>query len=103
VEGLANESIDRNIVTAIVALASSIGMSIVAEGVEQAAQAEVLRGLGVRYQQGFLYQRPGPPEMMARYLQQLQQNRLKLVDQVTIDAAAKAILKDSISDGAGND
>lgn len=71
VEGLANQSIDRSIVTAIVTLAESIGMSIVAEGVEQTDQAEILASLGVRFQQGFLYQRPGPPETMARYLQQI--------------------------------
>ena len=72
VEGVANESIDRSIVTAIVTLADSIDMSIVAEGVEQTDQAEILASLGVRFQQGFLYQRPGPPESMTRYLQRVQ-------------------------------
>ncbi len=71
VEGVANESIDRSIVAAIVSLAEGIGMSIVAEGVEQPSQAEILRDLGVRYQQGFLHQRPGPPETMSRHLERL--------------------------------
>ena len=71
VEGVANESIDRSIVTAIVTQADGIGMSIVAEGVEQPAQAEILRDLGVRYQQGFLHQRPGPPETMVPHLERL--------------------------------
>jgi EAL domain-containing protein (putative c-di-GMP-specific phosphodiesterase class I) len=92
VEGLANESVDRNIVTAIVSLASGIGMSIVAEGVEQQGQADVLRSLGVRYQQGFLYQRPGPPEKMTRYLHRLQHGSGTLIDHETFDAeVAKAM------------
>ncbi len=71
VEGVVNESIDRSVVTAIVGVADAIGMSIVAEGVENPVQADVLRQLGVRYQQGFLHQRPGPPETMDRHLEQL--------------------------------
>lgn len=71
VEGVANESIDRRVVNAIVSQAADIGMSIVAEGVEQPAQAEILRDLGVHYQQGFLHQRPGPPEVMAAHLDRL--------------------------------
>ncbi|MDH3294204.1 MAG: EAL domain-containing protein [Acidimicrobiia bacterium] len=103
VEGLANESVDRNIVTAIVSLASSIGMSIVAEGVEQADQAAVLRALGVRYQQGFLYQRPGPPEMMIRYLQRLQESP-DVLDGESFDAAvAKAMFETSILDSPSGD
>ncbi|MDH4276618.1 MAG: bifunctional diguanylate cyclase/phosphodiesterase [Acidimicrobiia bacterium] len=71
VEGVANESIDRSVVNAIVTQADGMGMSIVAEGVEQLAQAEILRDLGVRYQQGFLHQRPGPAEAMTPHLDRL--------------------------------
>ncbi len=71
VEGVANESIDRSVVNAIVAQAAGIGMSIVAEGVEHAEQAEILRDLGVRFQQGFLHQRPGPPDVMSAHLERL--------------------------------
>lgn len=71
VEGVANESIDRSVVSAIVAQAGGIGMWIVAEGVEQPDQAEILRDLGVRFQQGFLHQRPGPPDAMAAHIERL--------------------------------
>ena len=104
VEGLANESIDRNVVTAIVSLAEDIGMSIVAEGVEQPEQADVLRELGVRLQQGFLYQRPGPADTMVRHLHRLQHGPETDVDDETFDAAvADVLLEASSSDGSGND
>ncbi len=65
VEGVDSGSIDRRIVEAIVHLADSIGMAVVAEGVETAAQASALGELGVRLQQGFYHRRPGPAEDMA--------------------------------------
>jgi diguanylate cyclase (GGDEF)-like protein len=81
VEGLADASIDRSIVAAVVNLAGEIGMSVVAEGVEQVDQSRILSDLGVRFQQGFLYQRPGPPEVMDRHIRRLAQRpRLVPVD-----------------------
>ncbi len=104
VEGLANESIDRNVVTAIVSLAEDIGMSIVAEGVEQPEQADVLRELGVRLQQGFLYQRPGPADTMVRHLHRLQHGPETDVDDETFDAAvADVLLETSPSDSSGGE
>lgn len=52
-EGLASESI----VAMIVALGASLGVTVVAEGVETAAQAARLRALGARYGQGFYFGR----------------------------------------------
>lgn len=68
VEGIASDEVDRKIVAAIVALANSVGMSVVAEGVETAAQARILGELGVDYLQGFLFARPGPPTNMNELL-----------------------------------
>jgi EAL domain-containing protein (putative c-di-GMP-specific phosphodiesterase class I) len=51
-------------VTAIVALAESMGMEVVAEGVEYVEQVTVLKELGVEFIQGFYFQRPGPSERM---------------------------------------
>ena len=48
------------LVRAILALASTIGIETIAEGVETARQQEVLLQLGCRYGQGFLYGRPKP-------------------------------------------
>ena len=43
---------------ALVSFASRIGAEIIAEGIETASELEVLRGLGIRYGQGFLLCRP---------------------------------------------
>jgi len=64
IEDMANDVVDRKIVAAIVALAASVGMTVVAEGVESAAQASILEELGVDHLQGFLFARPGPASAM---------------------------------------
>jgi len=48
------------VVRAIVALADSLGIEIIAEGVETPAQRERLLALGCTYAQGFLFGRPQP-------------------------------------------
>ena len=58
VEGIATDEVDRKIVAAIVALAKSVGMSVVAEGVESNEQVKILTELGVDHLQGFLFARP---------------------------------------------
>lgn len=59
---------DSPIVRAIVAIASGLGLHIVAEGVETALQAEYLDGLGVREMQGFLLGRPMSAGMLQTLL-----------------------------------
>jgi EAL domain-containing protein (putative c-di-GMP-specific phosphodiesterase class I) len=49
----------RIIVEGIIRIAGSLGTTIIAEGIETVAEYDVLRGLGVRYIQGFLLARPG--------------------------------------------
>jgi diguanylate cyclase (GGDEF)-like protein/PAS domain S-box-containing protein len=56
------------IVTALIALASSMKMSVVAEGVETLEQLELLRELGCRRIQGYLYSRPLTREDATRLL-----------------------------------
>jgi EAL domain-containing protein (putative c-di-GMP-specific phosphodiesterase class I) len=46
------------IVKTIIDLASALGMDVVAEGVETREQRNILRDLGCRYGQGFLFSRP---------------------------------------------
>lgn len=48
------------VIRAIVALAGSLGMEIIAEGVETLPQRDRLMELGCTYAQGFLYARPEP-------------------------------------------
>jgi len=46
------------VVTAIIALARSLGLSVVAEGVETQRQTDVLHRLGCRVMQGYLFAKP---------------------------------------------
>jgi EAL domain-containing protein (putative c-di-GMP-specific phosphodiesterase class I) len=58
------------VVTAIIALARSLGLRVIAEGVENLRQMEVLHRLGCGVMQGFLFSRPIPPEELETRLQQ---------------------------------
>lgn len=51
---------DRAIVSAIIALADSLQLSTVAEGVETEQQFALLQGKGCRYAQGYLFSAPMP-------------------------------------------
>jgi diguanylate cyclase (GGDEF)-like protein len=50
-----------NLVDAVNKMLTSLNLKVVAEGVEHAEQADKLRELGIRYQQGFLHGRPALP------------------------------------------
>lgn len=52
---------DSSILTAIIGMSHSLGLTVVAEGVENAAQAGHLRRAGCDAGQGFLFGRPAPP------------------------------------------
>jgi EAL domain-containing protein (putative c-di-GMP-specific phosphodiesterase class I) len=49
----------RMIVAGIVRIAESLGIAVIAEGVETRAEFDALRLLGIRYIQGYLLARPG--------------------------------------------
>ena len=58
------------VVTAIIALARSLGLRVVAEGVENMRQMEVLHRLGCGMMQGFLFSKALAPEALDQWLQQ---------------------------------
>lgn len=58
------------VVTAIIALARSLGLRVIAEGVENLRQMEVLHRLGCGVMQGYLFSRPQPPEDIQTWLEQ---------------------------------
>lgn len=62
VTGIETDPARRALAAALLSFAEDIGAQVVAEGVETAAQAEVLTALGVRWAQGWLYGRPAPAE-----------------------------------------
>ncbi len=53
---------DREVLRSIVQLGHSLGMTVIAEGIEEPAVLEQLRDLGCDVAQGFLLGRPGPGE-----------------------------------------
>jgi EAL domain-containing protein (putative c-di-GMP-specific phosphodiesterase class I) len=61
---------DAAIVRATVSLAKSLGMMVVAEGIEEAAQADALRAIGCDVGQGYLFARPlSAADILERYRQ----------------------------------
>jgi diguanylate cyclase (GGDEF)-like protein/PAS domain S-box-containing protein len=58
------------IALAIMALAKSLNLKVIAEGVETEHQVRTLREHGCEFMQGFLFSRPVPAEEMTRLLQQ---------------------------------
>ncbi len=60
VAGLGVSREDTAIVDASIAMASSLGLQVVAEGVEDLGQLDALRERGVRYAQGYALSRPVP-------------------------------------------
>ena len=63
-----HEPAGLSLVQAIVNIASALSLQTVAEGVEDAATAEVLRSLGVHYLQGYYFARPMPREAFLDWL-----------------------------------
>ena len=52
----------REFMRAVLEFARRLGLRTVAEGVERASQADVLRELGCDMMQGYLVARPAPPD-----------------------------------------
>lgn len=65
---LAQGNDDAAIVSAIIALGQTLGLKIVAEGVETAEQQELLTRLGCHTLQGYLLGRPLPAELLVKSL-----------------------------------
>jgi diguanylate cyclase (GGDEF)-like protein len=60
VSALGRSAEDTAIVSAIISLARALGLAAIAEGVEDEAQAALLRELGCPLAQGYLFGAPGP-------------------------------------------
>ena len=64
VQGIADNTNDRSLVRTIIAMAHSMGLDLVAEGVETVHQLQGLRDLGCNKAQGFLISHPVPADAM---------------------------------------
>ena len=66
VDGLGTDADDSAIVSAVAGMAASLGLTLIAEGVETDAQLAELRRLACERAQGFLFGRPMGPRGFAR-------------------------------------
>lgn len=69
IRDLETDSDDRALVEAILAMATSLGITVIAEGVETEGQCTLLGRLGCTRIQGFYLGRPMPDEQFREYLQ----------------------------------
>jgi diguanylate cyclase (GGDEF)-like protein len=73
VRDMTADSSDVAIVEAILGMSRTLGLQIIAEGVETEAQLSILQQLGCEAGQGYLFSRPLPPAELALWLQRSQQ------------------------------
>lgn len=67
------QQLDKNgypIINAILHIASALDYKVVAEGIEELAQAEKLMEMGVDYLQGYLFAKPMPAEAFKEYIKE---------------------------------
>lgn len=64
-------AVDRRIVRTVVALGHTLGLKVVAEGVERQSQAELLLRCGIDVAQGFYYARPMDGTKLVGWLNEL--------------------------------
>ena len=68
ITGIERTRADRAIVRTITVLAADLGMDVVAEGIENTRQVELLRALGCRKGQGFFFSKPMSTADVDKYL-----------------------------------
>jgi EAL domain-containing protein (putative c-di-GMP-specific phosphodiesterase class I) len=78
VRDMASDPNDAAIVRAIVGVAKSLGLMLVAEGIESAEQLECLRKLGCECGQGFFFSPPVAADVIREMLWQSRGNRSAL-------------------------
>ncbi|MFN2309060.1 MAG: EAL domain-containing protein [Gammaproteobacteria bacterium] len=74
VRDLPDDTVNANLVKAIIAMTANLGMNVLAEGVETEAQVTALRGMGCSLMQGFLWSRPLPYQQLVQWLTQHRAN-----------------------------
>ncbi len=68
VDGLGSDVSDLSIVDAIINLADSLNLDVIAEGVETREQLEILQSLGAQMGQGYLWSRALPATDLAQWI-----------------------------------
>ena len=62
--------IRRFIISSVISMASALGLTIIAEGVETKEQADMLLGFGCELMQGYYFSKPIPAEEYEKMLEQ---------------------------------
>jgi EAL domain-containing protein (putative c-di-GMP-specific phosphodiesterase class I) len=68
IQDIENDPNDRAIVRTIIAMANSLNLEVIAEGVETEKQKELLTNKGCLNYQGYLFSKPLPLKMFNQYL-----------------------------------
>jgi EAL domain-containing protein (putative c-di-GMP-specific phosphodiesterase class I) len=92
VRGMDEHDERRKILHAIVSLASSLGLELVAEGVERESQALELQELGCEYGQGFHLGRPVDAAAMEDLLDRASRGRLAASSREAVGAISGPLL-----------
>jgi diguanylate cyclase (GGDEF)-like protein len=90
VNELQHHTEDATIVSAIVALAQSLQLKVVAEGVETAEQQAFLTSLGCNTLQGYLLGKPVPPERVPELADYVVAEIEEVIAEVSLNAEAEA-------------
>lgn len=75
VRDIHNDPDDAAIVATIIAMARTLNLTVIAEGVENKQQDEYLRNHGCEQGQGYLYAKPMPDEVLCEYLTKAKHKR----------------------------
>ncbi|WEK03256.1 MAG: EAL domain-containing protein [Candidatus Devosia phytovorans] len=78
VQNITTDTGDAAIVRAVLAMARSLNLKVIAEGAETAEQVDVLKDLGCEEVQGYFFGRPMPSREFERLLQGLTDDKLSL-------------------------
>ncbi|MCP4981930.1 MAG: EAL domain-containing protein [Gammaproteobacteria bacterium] len=79
VNQIAKSREDAAIVSSIIQMAGNLGMDVVAEGVEEEIQLEILEQYGCRHFQGYLFSRPVPHVEFIELLQKQVKSHIRVV------------------------
>jgi EAL domain-containing protein (putative c-di-GMP-specific phosphodiesterase class I) len=94
--GPADRSEEWAFAAAIIALGRTLGLTIVAEGIETPGQLERLQALGCAYGQGYLFARPVDAETTLRFLRAGGSHH-----RISTDGRADSLLAGPIDNAAG--
>lgn len=90
VMGMSKSDRVRNIIEAVIAIGSGLGMTVVAEGVETQSDADAMTKMGCSELQGFLFSRPLDIDAMLAFIDKNGETRPRTGKVHTLDIHARA-------------